>query len=356
MKTLFCLALTTFLALAANAQRERVLHFVFAGEETKPHGSLVISVNKYVPPNDQALDFFYGQSLRTDEKTFNFVFAYLEQSRFNYRPSKPEDGYWVRTNMEHFIPLQSAYAFFDSLGHEIQSRKLDSAVGDAFMSCPGWKGGKSLLSSTHEDIWRSLKLPSNNEYENSAALSKLILKSQAKLYTDNALGNKRRIYSRLMRFSKEWTPRTVKVFVENESPAFETMDSLNIIEGYSVKESSFVMWIWKSDDRVYQFEYATRSKNPLKKTSLTDMQPIDRLIIEQFYNWNSEAYTNRRSNDVEIIYYLGSKINSGGQNKRRHLRFQDREAFYLYQLAILIHCHCPKNKMYENPISVVCSN
>jgi hypothetical protein len=145
------LILCIFLILAGRvllAQRVESIHFVWGGNiENKPHGTLVISIGKYIKPTDRGLtDSIFGRCIVTDEATFDSLRNFIRQYGFTttkitdvvdtvlHCPINGDSFYAIFGSDEHAVYLTGKYwaSFFGQLKAFLRARALDQQVIAAF--------------------------------------------------------------------------------------------------------------------------------------------------------------------------------------------------------------------------------
>jgi hypothetical protein len=143
--------LCIFLILAGRvlfAQRVESLHFVYAGnDDNKPHGTLVISIGKYIKPTDRGFtDSVFGRCIVTDEATFDSLRNFIRQCGFTttkitdvadtvlHCPIGYGSFYAILGSDGHAVYLSGKYwaPFFGQLRAFLRARSLDQQVIAAF--------------------------------------------------------------------------------------------------------------------------------------------------------------------------------------------------------------------------------
>jgi hypothetical protein len=130
-----------------RAQRVESLRFVYAGEEDKPHGTLVISIGQYIKPTDRGLvDADFGRCIVTDLRTFDSLRQFIRKSQYpiggvariadslhqwllegySYYKIIGSDGSVVYLNGKYWI------SFFEGLKSTLRIHSLDQRVIAAF--------------------------------------------------------------------------------------------------------------------------------------------------------------------------------------------------------------------------------
>jgi hypothetical protein len=67
-------------------QKVQIIKFIFRGKESKPRGTLLISIGKDILPTDKGeAEIGFGKGVKTDDKTFIFLKEYLKASNFLIR-------------------------------------------------------------------------------------------------------------------------------------------------------------------------------------------------------------------------------------------------------------------------------
>jgi hypothetical protein len=130
-----------------RAQRVESLRFVYAGEEDKPHGTLVISIGKYMKPTDRGVvDSNFGKCVLTDIRTFDSLRQFILHSKYPIRRfARITDSLdrWLQEGYSYYtiigsdgsvVYLNGKYwiSFFDGLKVELRAHELDPRVIGAF--------------------------------------------------------------------------------------------------------------------------------------------------------------------------------------------------------------------------------
>jgi hypothetical protein len=119
------------------AQKLHTIRFIHGGEELKPVGTLVISVEKKIQPNDKPLDYMYGQCIKTDIKTFDSIRDIVKEKTYitsnpkslhgsNYYKIVDSDG------SEYFLDDKNFRDFFEDLRNSLKDKDRDIKVIEAF--------------------------------------------------------------------------------------------------------------------------------------------------------------------------------------------------------------------------------
>jgi hypothetical protein len=137
MKIIFYLCLLCLINLILPDQKVRTIRFVYSGEESKPRGTLLISVGKYIRPYDNPVDSLFGLGLKTDEKTFKVIDSFVRTSKdvmlFSRTISDTVSAYNIigPTGIRCFLPEAKFEAFFSGLREDLQDQQLDKSVAIA---------------------------------------------------------------------------------------------------------------------------------------------------------------------------------------------------------------------------------
>jgi energy-converting hydrogenase Eha subunit F len=77
MKKIFCLALALIALTGLQAQKITSVSFIFVGVESKPIGTLKISVSGDAMPYAKPSDNMFGTGIRTNTETSNLITQYM---------------------------------------------------------------------------------------------------------------------------------------------------------------------------------------------------------------------------------------------------------------------------------------
>lgn len=137
MKGIVVLFFLSLINLNAPCQKVQTIRFIYCGEEIKPRGTLLISVDEYVAPTDKLLDSSFGKGIKTDKQTFAFINTFIRKNKYtNNYPNKVIDSlssYEIITPDKTKFVLNGKYfePFFTELASGLRQNKLDSIVEDA---------------------------------------------------------------------------------------------------------------------------------------------------------------------------------------------------------------------------------
>ena len=118
--------------------QQHVIKFIHFGEELKPVGTIVISVEQLIKPTDRPLDWMYGKSIQTDLATFMAIRNYIDTNHYalsqNTNPNHDTDGFEI---VDVDRPVHYCYGsyyakFFERLKLELTQEKSDQKVIEAF--------------------------------------------------------------------------------------------------------------------------------------------------------------------------------------------------------------------------------
>jgi hypothetical protein len=121
------------LSLCINTYEQQVpnVRFIHIGEETKPIGTVVISVRGYIKPMDRPLDSIFGRNVKTDEKTFRFIIKFIKSNKYTFiapnlpQGTTPEYKIIGPNGLKlYFISTE----FFNDLRASLKQQNLDPAV------------------------------------------------------------------------------------------------------------------------------------------------------------------------------------------------------------------------------------
>ena len=137
MKTILLFVAAFFAVFSCHGQQIHSIRFIHFGDELQPIGTVVISVEKKLTPNDRPLDSHFGISIKTSMKTFEIIEKLIKQSKF--RINNPVDTDY-RDNLEIIdsdgfkLYLFSAKynAFFADLKAVLKDEEDRNEIFDAF--------------------------------------------------------------------------------------------------------------------------------------------------------------------------------------------------------------------------------
>lgn len=144
--TLLCLCSAVSLLRAQHRPQAQNIRFVFGGEEDKPHGTIVISVNEKIKPLDRGqIDVIFGRCIVTNQQTFDSVKQFIRQSRYPIRGDKRTAdtvlrwgrqgyGYYSILGSDgsvYYLSEQYWSSFFGELKSRLRSDTLDQRVVSA---------------------------------------------------------------------------------------------------------------------------------------------------------------------------------------------------------------------------------
>jgi hypothetical protein len=117
------------------AQELKTIRFVYSGIETKPHGTLLISVGKLIQPTDKgSSDAVLGRGFVTDQKTFDFLTNYISKNKFtisNKNELGHRESFYIIIDAEkkvHYLKQKNFFSFFGNLRSEMKEQGLDSSL------------------------------------------------------------------------------------------------------------------------------------------------------------------------------------------------------------------------------------
>lgn len=125
-----------FFAFITNTCFGQTLHsirFVHIGEEDKPIGTLVISVEKKVTPSDRITDRYLGKSVKTDIRTFETIINFTEAKKYLFSRKEIESDYHVIVNDKKslYLKYKNSSTFFEELRAQLRKANCDKAVIEA---------------------------------------------------------------------------------------------------------------------------------------------------------------------------------------------------------------------------------
>ena len=145
MRMILALLFPLLIFIKSDERKIQTIRFVYVGEELKPHGTLLISVGKYIVPSDKGLDSFFGRGIKTDEKTFEFINTFVHNNKYTLNNRKKISD--LETVYVIICPKRVEYlrekdfeSFFDDLRSGLQEKNLDRVVIEAFRNYnSSWK-------------------------------------------------------------------------------------------------------------------------------------------------------------------------------------------------------------------------
>jgi hypothetical protein len=139
MKYVSCLIFLFVCYFHGNGQDTKVIRFVYAGEQLKPHGSLAISVDAPAAPYGRLADSLFGLSIQTDSATFFFILHHIKEDKLLKSTPTPVgiSEYVVMTpgDKRYYLPEDNFKQFFEGLAAALSGVHLDSRVSKAL---PYW--------------------------------------------------------------------------------------------------------------------------------------------------------------------------------------------------------------------------
>ena len=127
------------LLLTGNAYTQTIhnLRFVHVGIEDKPIGTLSISVEKLIHPNNREADLMFGKAIKTDIKTFTTLIEVLKSSKLLSAKSDKinnELNYEIlgSDGLKLYLNYRNTTDFFQNLRNTLVKNKRDNAVITAF--------------------------------------------------------------------------------------------------------------------------------------------------------------------------------------------------------------------------------
>lgn len=129
------------LLLTGNAYTQTIhnLRFVHVGIEDIPIGTLSISVEKLIYPNNREADLMFGKAIKTDIKTFTTLIEVLKSSKlFSAKTDKinNELNYEILCSdgLKLYLNYRNTMYFFQNLRNALITNKRDKAVISALKS------------------------------------------------------------------------------------------------------------------------------------------------------------------------------------------------------------------------------
>jgi hypothetical protein len=127
-----------FLLITINVfgQHLHVIRFIHGGDELKPIGTVVISVEKVVLPTDKPLDPTFGISIKTDIKTFKIIRKLIKREKYTTKPDEFDNsGFLKIVDSSGFVLLldwPKYKDFFYDLRSILKKKKNGQDIINAF--------------------------------------------------------------------------------------------------------------------------------------------------------------------------------------------------------------------------------
>lgn len=126
-------------AINSYSQQLHSIRFVHGGEELKPVGTKVISVEKLIYPTDRgSIDEMFGKAIQTDIETYKTIETYVTDSKFVSKDNKSlkEENEYYKINYNNdivvFLGGSKTITFFNDLRSLLIKQKRDKAVIELF--------------------------------------------------------------------------------------------------------------------------------------------------------------------------------------------------------------------------------
>jgi hypothetical protein len=109
------------------------IRIVRVGEETKPVGTLLISVKKQIRPVDRDIDSIFGKGIATDQRTFDRITIFITKNKILVSPPA---SYGIPHKYKFILPDSSiryvntkdSQRFFGDFQTFLKSEHLDPEV------------------------------------------------------------------------------------------------------------------------------------------------------------------------------------------------------------------------------------
>ena len=133
-QTIFFLVVMVTTAFKLHAQSVRFVKFIHGGDETKPIGTVVISVGGLVKATEKPMDDIYGRSIQTDTGTYRALIAVIRNGKHKTSANNfdPRDFFIIKTSDGFELDLDwPVYkSFFSDLHDALKDE--DKAVYNVF--------------------------------------------------------------------------------------------------------------------------------------------------------------------------------------------------------------------------------
>lgn len=115
------------------SQNGESIKFIYAGDQYKPHGTLIICKGEKVPLNDKRFDSIFGKCVLTDEITYSLVKRFILKDTTFIKVSKPRqfiNKYIIKiTNEKDYdIDFIKSGVWFRKLSQFLIASKADTTV------------------------------------------------------------------------------------------------------------------------------------------------------------------------------------------------------------------------------------
>jgi hypothetical protein len=135
MKRLLLLILLLLLTSIAYCQQLHLIKFTYWGDQTHPHGSLYICVEKQIPLSGKS-DALFGHSFKTDIKTFNCICNFITTTKYTALYEDDTMGNGFKINLSngkvYYLYGRNCGAFSHQLQSILKQQNLDKRLIDVF--------------------------------------------------------------------------------------------------------------------------------------------------------------------------------------------------------------------------------
>jgi hypothetical protein len=136
LQTISFLAVVTIATLNLRAQSVHFVKFIHVGDETKPIGTIVISIGGLVKPTDKPMDDVFGRSVQTDTGTYKALVDIIKSGKYRTPTDKLDtrDFFIIKSSDGFGLDLcwPEYKEFFNDLHSALKNR--DKAVNNVFKS------------------------------------------------------------------------------------------------------------------------------------------------------------------------------------------------------------------------------
>ncbi|MBD1365482.1 hypothetical protein IDJ77_16830 [Mucilaginibacter sp. ZT4R22] len=127
------LIVTMLTGFNSFGQKKHNIKFIYYGPETKPVGTILISVEKAEKTIDKPFDAHFGSSVKTDMGTYNAISRFLKEKKYTASTVKPNYVYKVIDSDGFSLTVypKDCPQFFHDLLYLIEANHLDRSVSKA---------------------------------------------------------------------------------------------------------------------------------------------------------------------------------------------------------------------------------
>jgi len=127
----FSIAIILLLVIYAtvNGQSLHIIKFIHQGDETKPVGTLLISVEKKIKPSDRPSDRIFGGGVKTNISAFTYIRALVKSGIYTSVQRKNLGYDWFKIvdsdRSIYYMPGRNMDKFFNELKATLKTKHMD---------------------------------------------------------------------------------------------------------------------------------------------------------------------------------------------------------------------------------------